>query len=235
MNLTTFKQKLILTLEEIGFDVSSLRSKLDKAQSNLDEVVDTYRRKDVLIPLLDVDNLQNTMDSKVDKINGKGLSDTNYTQDEKTKLSTLESSKYRGQFTTMELLLSEFPEGSGTTWHENKSGFYADVDNGVGEDVVRYSWDNNDFIWVIQKGVSTQLTGAQVKTMYEEQPDTNVYTDDEKSKLFGVDNGAQVNTITGLKGSAETIYRVGDINIELSNLDAGVTDPLNEYITARDN
>lgn len=40
----------------------------------------------------------------------------------------------------------------------------------------------------------------------------------DKSKLDGIEAGAQVNTVTGVKGESENIYRVGDINITKANI-----------------
>lgn len=44
---------------------------------------------------------------------------------------------------------------------------------------------------------------------------------DDKQKLDGIETGAQVNTVTGVKGSAETDYRVGNINITKANIGLG--------------
>ena len=41
------------------------------------------------------------------------------------------------------------------------------------------------------------------------------------SKLNGIENGAQKNTITGIKGSSESSYRTGNVNITPANL--GIT------------
>ncbi len=50
---------------------------------------------------------------------------------------------------------------------------------------------------------------------------SNDFTDSLKSKLDGIESGAQVNTVTGVKGSSETSYRTGDINITKSNIGLG--------------
>lgn len=50
---------------------------------------------------------------------------------------------------------------------------------------------------------------------------TNDYTTAEKTKLAGVSAGAQVNTITGIKGNAETTYRTGQVNITPANIGLG--------------
>ena len=122
---------------------------------------------------------------KVDKVAGKGLSDTNFSQAEKDKLARLESSKYKGQYTSLADLQNNV--------NNPTAGDYADVDLGLGSSVVRYIYDASDSEWVEQVGTSTQLTGAQVKQMYEAQLDTNAYTDSEKSKLAGIATGATNN------------------------------------------
>lgn len=46
----------------------------------------------------------------------------------------------------------------------------------------------------------------------------NNYTTLEKEKLNTIEEGAQKNTITGIKGDAETSYRQGDVNITKANI-----------------
>lgn len=50
---------------------------------------------------------------------------------------------------------------------------------------------------------------------------TNDYTTAEKTKLSGIAEGAQKNTITGVKGSSETAYRTGNVNITAANIGLG--------------
>lgn len=225
MNLSEFKIKLITAVVEIGFDVKALR---DWKQTLIDDMTTTSKS------IWSSDKVSEELTKKVDKVEGKGLSDTNYTQAEKDKLSTLEGSKFRGLFISYESLAIKFPEGEHSPWHEDEAGYYADVDKGVGEDVVRYIWDSDDYKWVQSTGLSTQMTGSQIKIEYESQPDTNAYTDGDRDKLVDIEVGAQVNTITGVKGSAESDFRTGDVIIEMRHLDAGLDDPLDKYITARD-
>lgn len=49
---------------------------------------------------------------------------------------------------------------------------------------------------------------------------TNDFADADKTKLNGIETGAQVNTITGVKGSAEQDYRIG--NVSISKADIGL-------------
>ena len=145
--------------------------------------------------------ISDELDTKVDKETGKGLSQENYTTAEKNKLAGLESSKWRGSYPSMALLLADLPEGSASTsWNiNNEGGFYVDLDEGVEKDVMRYIWDTSDKKWV-EGGSGTPLTGAQIKQMYEAQPDTNAFTDSLKSWLQGM--SAQFTTV--LKNSYDS-------------------------------
>lgn len=50
----------------------------------------------------------------------------------------------------------------------------------------------------------TSLTGSVVKTAYEAEADTNAFTDAEKTKLSGIETGAEVNVSTDLAFNATT-------------------------------
>lgn len=131
-----------------------------------------------------ITGLQDGLDSKVDKEEGKGLSTSDFTPAEKLKLASLESSRYKGLYTSEASMIAGVADP--------KAGDYADVDTGLGNDVVRYLYDSSDKVWVIQKSAS-DITPSQIKTMYEENPDTNAFTDSQKSKLSGVAASATKN------------------------------------------
>ncbi|MDN5515684.1 MAG: hypothetical protein L0G82_10645, partial [Pseudomonas sp.] len=128
------------------------------------------------------------LDLKVDKVAGYGLSQENFTAAEKAKLAGLEGSHYRGTFINFTALQTALPTA--------EEGDYADVDAGAGAPVQRYIWDESDSQWVAQAGSADPVTAAQVKTLYESNPDTNAYTDAEKSKLGGIAAGATANANT---------------------------------------
>ena len=50
---------------------------------------------------------------------------------------------------------------------------------------------------------------------------TNDFTNALKDKLDGIETGAQVNTVTGVKGNSESSYRTGNINITKDNIGLG--------------
>jgi hypothetical protein len=43
----------------------------------------------------------------------------------------------------------------------------------------------------------------------------------DKTKLNSIESGAQVNTITGIKGNSESSYRTGNVNITAANIGLG--------------
>lgn len=48
-----------------------------------------------------------------------------------------------------------------------------------------------------------------------------MFSSTNKVKLDGIEDGAQVNTVTGIKGSTETTYRTGEVNITAENIGLG--------------
>lgn len=74
--------------------------------------------------------------------------------------------------------------------------------------------------------------GSKVKGLIDEKVDKvdgyglskNDYDDVAKAIVESVETGAQVNTVTGVKGSAEDDYRVGNIEITKANIGLGNVD-----------
>ncbi len=147
--------------------------------------------------------------------------DTNaYTDAEKTKLSGLESSKFVGEFVSLSALQTAFPTAP--------IGSYAYVDTGVGQPVEKYIWDNNDSQWELQQGQSTAETPATIKTKYESNPDTNAFTDAEKTNLSnqsGTNTNDETTSTIQSKRPLKTIEGntlEGSGNIDLDKADVGL-------------
>lgn len=73
----------------------------------------------------------------------------------------------------------------------------------------------------VNDSISFALSGKSFTSAYE-------------TKLIGIQAEAQVNTITGIKGDAESTFRVGQVTIGMTNIDAGTINPLTTYTTSRD-
>lgn len=71
--------------------------------------------------------------------------------------------------------------------------------------------------------VDTSRAAKSVVDGHIADPDVH-FTTTERGKLSGIESGAQVNTITGVKGSTETSYRTGDVNITKANIGLGNVD-----------
>ena len=136
-----------------------------------------------------------------------------YTQSEKTKLEGLETSKYKGLYVDFDSLTGAYPTGEG--------GYYADVDSGVGEDVVRYIYDVDDTGWVLQLGESTAETAASIKTKYESNANTNAFTDANLDRITG-DNFSVVGDLTV---DSTTLH----VDSSDNNVGIGTTSPDSSY------
>lgn len=218
-NFTLIEKNKLLSIQEgaQANTVDSVAGKagvvvLDKADVGLSNVDNT---SDLNKPISNP--TQAALDNKVDKQVGKGLSDTNFTQAEKDKLSSLEGSKFVGLFVSEGALPLSGSEGD-----------YANVDGGVGIDVYRVIWDSSDNKWVKMQGVSTDLTPAQIKQQYESNPDTNAFTDDEKAKLDSVDDGATANRDDTLNADKVHSHIINDVVglVEQLDLKAPISDTI---------
>lgn len=125
-----------------------------------------------------ISDLPDLLSAKVDAEPGKVLSDTSFTQAEKYKLSQLEDGHFKGVHIGLTALQTAHPTGV--------AGDYASVDEGV-SGVNWYAWSEVNTAWEIRTGESTEVTPAQVKTYYEQNADTNAFTDAEKSQLAALD------------------------------------------------
>ena len=98
-----------------------------------------------------------------------------FTDAEKNKLAGLESSKFLGTYISLSALEAAHPAPA--------EGSYGHVDTGAGNEVAVYIWDSNDNAYFEQAAASSAETAASIKAKYESNPDTNAFTDSEKSDL----------------------------------------------------
>ncbi len=115
----------------------------------------------------------------------EALPNKNFLTDaEKTKLSSLEGSKFLGTFTSASLIPTV----------DAKAGSYAHVDAGVGSDIELYIYDVDDSKFVKSGSTLAGETSSSIKTKYEANADTNAFTDSHKVKLDGL---VEATDITG--------------------------------------
>lgn len=128
---------------------------------------------------------------KVDKVNGLGLSETSFTQAEKTKLSTIVE-HFAGRFVSLDDLNAIVGNPGGYA--------YVSIDSAP---TVLYAWNAQTSTWDSTALAVSEESPESIKTKYETNPDTNSFTDAEKAKLSGVAAQATKNdTDANLKNRA---------------------------------
>lgn len=131
-------------------------------------------------------SLQQAIANRVIKETGKGLSSNDYTNAEKEKLAGLEPSPYKGRYNSLVDLQTAYPVG--------EEGWYADVViNGL---LHEFIWSVENSTWT-DNGQTGGETAASIKQKYEQNPDTNAYTDAEKIKLNALMNIRSMQTESG--------------------------------------
>ena len=92
------------------------------------------------------------------------------------------------------------------------------------------------FIDSITQDAQGVITPTKKTVQTATQSADGVMSSTDKAKLDGIAAGAQVNSITGVKGNAESSYRTGNVNLTPANIGAvdksGDTMSGNLYITA---
>lgn len=78
-------------------------------------------------------------------------------------------------------------------------------------------------------GNNIQINGNTISatdTTYSDatQSSAGLMSASDKTKLDGIESGAQVNSVTGVKGNSETDYRTGNVNITKENIGLGNVD-----------
>ena len=158
-------------------------------------MVDTVYSKSQIDAILAIVGNRITVETDIPtlKANIGAISDTNFLTDaEKTKIASLESSKFLGTFTSV----GNIPTVNAV------AGSYADVDAGVGSDVSRYIWDVDDASFVEQGGAVAGETATSIKTKYESNADTNALTDALLTKLNDLSLAANTNdAVAALDGA----------------------------------
>ena len=88
--------------------------------------------------------------------------------------------------------------------------------------VVGKGLSTNDFTDELKRNYDTTYSQSHVHNNKEILDATSAsYSVSEQEKLGSIESGAQKNTITGVKGSAETTYRTGNVNITKANVGLG--------------
>lgn len=79
------------------------------------------------------------------------------------------------------------------------------ADETSGDNTSTYRWTGSVYV-----NVTDKLSASEVKALYESNANTNAYTDDEKSKLSGIEPNAEVNILEGIKVEGESDLAITD-------------------------
>lgn len=90
-------------------------------------------------------------------------------------------------------------------------------------DIVTYELTKNGNTITLtgSNGQSTMVTDTDTTYEVVTTSKDGLMSKDMLTKLNGIEAGAQVNTITGVKGSAESTYRTGNVSISKENIGLG--------------
>ena len=67
-------------------------------------------------------------------------------------------------------------------------------------------------------GTTGTITTKDTTYSVASETKNGLMSSDDKAKLNAIESGAQKNTVTGIKGDSETLYRTGNVNITKSNI-----------------
>ena len=181
-----------------------------------------------------IDLLKNTsFEGKMDSLIAAILKGENYDYNPLTNKPSINGYTLEGNKTNAQLGIP-----TKTSDITNDSGFVEDK-NYVHTDNNYTTADKNSVATigdkvdkVTGKGLSTNDLTDTLKANYDDahakahehsnkavlDATTASFTLDDQTKLTNIESGAQKNTITGVKGSAEEDYRVGNVNITKTNI-----------------
>lgn len=198
-------------------------------------------------------NLDESLNDKVDKVEGKGLSTNDLTAALKTN--------YDAAYTHSQAAHAPTDAEKNVIVGIQKNGTDVSVDTNRKVNITvptKTSELNNDNNFATESYVNTKVAsivdsapetldtlnelsaalgddpnfattvanqiGTKVDKVDGKGLSTNDYTTTEKNKLSGIESGAQKNTITGVKGSSEATYRTGNVSISAANIGLGNVD-----------
>ena len=182
--------------------------------------------------------LSDALAGKVDKETGKGLTDINYSADEQAKVTAAYEARHtHGN----KAVLDGITEAKVRTWDAAQPNVNADWTAESGDAQILHKPDLS--VYALAANVTKSALGIDsvdntsdadkpISTAAEtalagkvdKETNKSLMSADEHTKLTGIESGAQVNTVTGIKGNAENNYRTGEINISPANIGLGNVD-----------
>lgn len=172
-----------------------------------------------------VDGLQDALDAKVSVVSGKGLSTNDLTATLKSNYDaayTHSTSAHAPSNAERNVIVGIQKNGTDVVANSSTRKVNITVPTKVSEleNDSKYLTSHQSLAnYALKTDVQASLD-TKVDKVTGKSLSTNDYTTAEKNKLAGIATGAQVNSITGVKGSAESAYRTGNVNITAANIGA---------------
>lgn len=141
------------------------------------------------------------LSGKVDKVSGKQLSTNDYTTTEKNKLAGIAAGANNYSHPA-------YTARTGVPTADAKPGFGGtfQVSQPVSDSQGHITAVNTRTVTIPNAAATSSAAGLMSST--------------DKKKLDSIEAGAQKNTVTGIKGNAESSYRTGNVNLTPANIGA---------------
>lgn len=109
-----------------------------------------------------------------------------------------------------------------TAFNETENNPYIKViDNNIYRSQIRLIGEGSTDVSTDDEG---NVTINSIKYELATSTQNGLMSSEDKGKLDGIEPGAQVNTVLGVKGNDETNYRIGNVNITKDNIGLGNVD-----------
>lgn len=206
---------LYLTPDEDGYT----QVEIDEIMSGKADVAHTHT-------IDNVTNLQTELDGKVPTsrtVNGKSLAG-DVTLSASDVGAAPSSHDHNDEYYIKSEVDSKLSDKSDKT--HNHDSVYADIDHNH-DGVYATAGHNHDSKYDAKGAAAAVQTNLNTvsDTIGDHTSNADIhFTASERTKLSGIAAGAQVNTVTGVKGGSESTYRTGNINITKANIGLGNVD-----------
>ena len=167
-------------------------------------------------------DLETSLSNKAEKSHTHSISDTTNLQstlDGKVPTSRTINSKPL----TANVTLSASDVGAAPSTHDHDDRYYteSEIDQKLADKSDKTH--NHDSSYAAKDHSHDDYALSEVLDGHTTNSDIH-FTAAERTKLSGIAAGAQVNTITGVKGNSESAYRTGNVNITKANIGLGNVD-----------
>lgn len=167
-------------------------------------------------------DFNSSLSNKADKSHTHSISDTTNLQSTlDAKVPTSRTINSKPLSTNIILSASDVGAASSTHSHDDRYYTETEIDQKLADKSDKTH--NHDSSYATKTHSHDEYALDEVLNDHTTNSDIH-FTSAERTKLSGIAAGAQVNTITGVKGNSETTYRTGNVNITKANVGLGNVD-----------